>query len=245
MNKITMIFIIGLLSMLMVGCGGDKKPYSGVDNNGNKYVDNTKVKTIADSYDKYSKLKTEAYEMLNNSSEYSANYNLSLGLLGFVTVDLSLIPITFCGLENAAAVSALEFFYQDIDYKTTKDSCDLTFKTENGEDMTYNTKFDEKTDSVQTKIYLNGKLQYISEYIKLNTGYATQFYSVNDDQTSTYKSIFDSEKIVVGMQSNTSEPESLFKNAAIATEEWTKSQELWSKYENNKVTSIYDGKTVN
>ena len=57
MNKITMIFIIGLLSMLMVGCGGDKKPYSGVDNNGNKYVDNTKVKTIADSYDKYSKLK--------------------------------------------------------------------------------------------------------------------------------------------------------------------------------------------
>lgn len=245
MKKIMMICMVCFLALSLVGCGNNgtnQNNNNGSDDSGKKYNENTKVKTIADSYSKYTELKSKSYDLLSDNLDES-NWSISLGLLGFVGVDLSLVPLTFCGLDDEAAVLGLKFLYQDVDYKSTKDTCDLTLKSKDGESWTYNVKFDEKTDSVQTKMYSNGKLQLVSEYVKLNEGYATQFYSIEEDGTSqVYKSIFDSKRMIVGMKSEVDEPESIFKNPSIATEEWTKSQELWSKYENGKTTSIFDGK---
>jgi hypothetical protein len=235
----------------LVGCGkenslnGDNTNNdntSGDNNNGSNINDNTKVSTVAQSYEKYTELKSKAYdklsEKLNNSEDY--NLSLSMGLLGFSALDLSLIPITFCGLDNQAAMAGLAILYSDITYENTNDACKITFKGEDS-NMTYDTKYDAKTDSVQTKVYENNILTAISEYIKLDNGYATQFYAISDSETSVYKSIFDENMIIVSMKSKVSEPESIFKNKGIVSEDWTKSQELWSKYENGNVTSIYDG----
>jgi hypothetical protein len=242
MKKIFMGGIILLISFMLVGCGSKIEYDVPVNGNENTVNDKTKVGTIAQSYEKYVDLKSDAYNMLSNQTEEGENYNfsLSMGLLGFSTLDLTLVPLTFCGLEDEAAIAGLAFLYKDIDYKSTDDSCKITFKSEDSK-MTYDTKYDKKSDSVQTKLYENDKLIAISEYVKLNKGYATQYYSIEEESASIYKSIFDDERIIVGMNSDVSEPESIFKNESLATEEWTKSQELWTKYENGTVTSIYDG----
>ncbi len=237
------VFLMLMICFFIVGCGQSNN----IDNyNENKNInEKTKVKTIADSYEKYSTLKSEAYDMLNDALEENENFNftLSMGLLGFATVDLTLIPITFCGLEDEAALAGLKFLYSNIDYKYSKDGCKISFTTDE-ETISYDTVFDKKSDSVRTKMYSNGKLTVISEYIKLGSGYATQFYSKDNDEIFVYKSIFDKDKIIVGKVTNTEEPESIYKNSKIVSENWTKSEELWSKYENGKVTSIYDGEVI-
>lgn len=249
MKKKIMIGILAIsMCFSLVGCGKETNldDNSGNNNNTNENSninDNTKVSTVSQSYEKYTELKSQAYTKLSDKISDSEEFSLSLsmGLLGFSTLDLTLIPITFCGLDKEAALAGLAFLYNNISYENTNDACKISFAVEDGK-MTYDTKYDEKTDSVQTKLYENDILTAISEYVKLDDGYATQFYSISDSETSVYKSIFDENKIIVSMQSDISEPQSIFKNKGIVSEEWTKSQELWSKYENGNVESIYDGK---
>lgn len=245
MKKVILLFLLICVFFITTGCN---KSYELYDSEGNQIKeedtvnDDTKVGTISESYEKYVALKNEVYTELMDKMGEDEQYNISLsmGLLGFSGVDLTFIPLTFCGLENQAAVAGLSFLYKDIDYKSTKDSCKITF-TSDKETMSYNSKYDKKTDSLQTKVYSGDKLIAISEYTKLNSGYATQYYSV-DEEAISYKSIFSDGKMIVGIVKDASEPESLYKNSDMATEEWTKSQYLWAKYDNGIVTSILEGK---
>lgn len=247
MKKFGLLLFLICVCFVTIGCSKDVEMY---DSEGNKVNesdvnenvnDDTKVGTIAESYEKYTTLKGEVYTELTNKMEENNQFNLSLsmGLLGFSSLDLTFIPLTFCGLEDQTAVAGLSFLYKNIDYKSTKDSCKIVFTSDEGT-MTYNSKYDKKTDSLQTKVYEGDKLIAISEYTKLDSGYATQYYSV-DEETVVYKSIFSQGKMIVGLVKNVSEPETLFKNSSMATEEWTKSEYMWAKYDNGVVTSILEG----
>lgn len=233
-------FVICMLCILLVGCG--KETENNILDNEN-IKENTKVNNITESYTKYTELKSKAYDKLNEAIGEGENYNftLAMGMLGFASMDLSLIPITVCGLDKEAAMAGLAFLYSNIDYKSNKDGCKVTFNVKDGEKMTYDIIYDEKTDSLKTKVYSEDQLSIVSEYVKLKSGYATQFYSVEETETYVFKSIFDENKIVVGKTTVSAEPESIFKNANAVNEEWTKSTELWSKYENGQTTSIVDG----
>lgn len=251
MKRFAQILLIGILLFSLVGCGNkDSKNNSTKDKNNNDYSDNgskinddTKVGTISVSYRKFTELKTEIYDKLNAEISDSQNYNfsLSMGLLGFATIDLSMIPLTFCGEDKEAALIGLSFLYSNTTYESTDNNCKISFTTDAGK-VSYDSIYDKKSDSLQTKMYENDKLTAISEYVKLDNGYATQFYTDDGDEASVYKAIFDQKRIIVGMQNQTGIPESIYKNSSIATEDWTKSQELWSKYEDGKVVSIIEGK---
>ena len=247
MKKFGLLLFLICVCFVTIGCSKDVEMY---DSEGNKVNesdvnenvnDDTKVGTIAESYEKYTTLKGEVYTELTNKMEENEQFNLSLsmGLLGFSSLDLTFIPLTFCGLEDQTAVAGLSFLYKNIDYKSTKDSCKIVFTSDEGT-MTYNSKYDKKTDSLQTKVYENDELIAISEYTKLDSGYATQYYSADEEGVS-YRSIFSKGQMIVGIIENADEPESLFKNADIATEEWTMSQYMWAKYDNGSVTSILEG----
>ncbi len=239
MRKVIVVFILLCISLVLGGCGKKESDvFKDLDNINEK----TKVSSISESYAKYTELKSTAYEKLSDQVSNDENFNLSisLGLLGFSTLDISLIPLSFCGLNNEAAIAGLAILYKDIDYKNTDKECQITFKTD--EDiLKYVSEYDKSSDSVKTTVYENDKLSIISEYVKLNKGYATQFYSIDDNESTVYKSIFDDDKIIVSFKSDTEEPKSIFRNKGIADEEWTKSEELWAKYENGNVTSIYEG----
>jgi len=239
MKKVVIIVILFWMSLILGGCGKkESKVFQNVDNINEK----TKVGTISESYAKYTELKSTAYEKLSNqlSSEENYNFSVSIGLLGFATMDLSLLPVSFCGLANEAALAGLGFLYKNIDYKNTEKTCQITFDTDNGI-FKYESEYDKSTDSVKTTVYENDELSIISEYVKLNKGYATQFYSIEDNESTIYKSIFDDDKIIVSLETNKDVPKSIYRNKDIVNEEWTKSEELWAKYENGNVTSIYEG----
>lgn len=242
MKKFILLFLVICICVVTVGCGKNYDLYDSEGNIINETDDDTKVGTISDSYKKYTTLKSEVYTELTDkmSEDEQFNFSLSMGLLGFSGIDLTFIPLTFCGLEDEAAIAGLAYLYSDIDYKSTKDSCKIKFTSDEGT-MLYDSKYDKKTDSLKTTVYENDKLIAISEYTKLDSGYATQYYSTDEEGTS-YRSIFSKGQMVVGIIENADEPESLFKNADIATEEWTKSQYMWAKYDNGIVTSILDGK---
>ncbi len=247
MKKFGLLLLVICVCFVTIGCTKDVEMY---DSDGNKVNesdtnenvnDDTKVGTIAESYEKYTTLKSEVYTELTDKMNEDENYNLSLsmGLLGFSSLDLTFIPLTFCGLEDQAAIAGLSYLYKNIDYKSTKDSCKITFTSDEGS-MSYDSKYDKGSDSLQTKVYEGDKLIAISEYTKLDSGYATQYYSV-DDETVVYKSIFSKGKMIVGIVKDASEPEALYKNASMATEEWTKSDYMWAKYDNGVVNSILEG----
>lgn len=240
MRKIIVVSILLCISLVLGGCG--KEESSGVFKDLDNINEKTKVISISESYAKYTELKSTAYEKLSDqiSNDENFNFSISMGLLGFSTLDISLIPISFCGLDNEAAIAGLGFLYKDIDYKNTDKECQITFKTDEGI-LKYVSEYDISSDSVKTTVYENDKLSIISEYVKLNQGYATQFYSIDDNESTVYKSIFDDDKIIVSFKSDTEEPKSIYRNKSIADEEWTKSEELWAKYENGNVTSIYEG----
>lgn len=50
-----------------------------------------------------------------------------MGLLGFSSVDIVFIPLTFVDLEDEAFIAGLAYLYNDIDYKSTKDTCKIKF----------------------------------------------------------------------------------------------------------------------
>lgn len=241
MKKIVATFII---CAFLTGCGKSDSTNNTLENN--KINDNTKVSNIEESYTKYNELKEKVYTKLDNAINDDEGYNLSLGMgmVGFASMDLSLIPVSLCGQEKEAVLSGLSFLYSSVEYNNDKKGCKFSLENKEGEKITYDILYDEKTDSMQTKVYDNGKLSIISEYIKLDQGYGSQFYSVDENASSIYKFIFDEDKIVIGIMNTNVEPESIFKNASSINEEWTMTKELWSKYENGKVTSIIDGKEI-
>lgn len=89
--------------------------------------------------------------------------------------------------------------------------------------------------------YEDDNLIAISEYTKLDSGYATQYYSVGEE-TDSYRSIFSKGKMIVGIIKDALMNQNRYlKRADIATEEWTMSQYMWAKYDNGIVTSILEG----
>lgn len=233
MKKILVLSITLLLTISLVGCGksNDIKHIESEDIN-----ENTKVSTIAESYTKYVELKSNSFEQLQDNIPDS-DYSLALSLLAFSAIDLTMVPITMCGLNETEAARFYSL-YTNLDYKSEKDKCTISFTNEGKTDK-YVSIYDNKTDSVQTKFYENDVLKITSEYVKLNEGYATSQYIIDESNNTAYRSIFKDNYITVGVFENvTTEPASIYKTKSIASEEWTKGGTYWSKYDNGKIESL-------
>lgn len=233
MKKIIILFTIVIFSTLFVGCGKDNT----TNNIKGEVKEKTKVSNISESYTKYTELKSKAYDKLSDSIPEN-DYTLSMGLLGFVTGDILIVPVSICGLSETEAAYSFGLF-NIKDFKNDGNTCNMTFKDEDNNSSKFETIYDEKTDSIQMKMYDDNKVTAIYEYIKLDKGYATlQYYYDDDNNVSSYRSIFNDNYISVGFFENVNNKiNSIYKSKSGINEEWTKGGTYWAEYDNGKFDS--------
>lgn len=232
MKKIILFMFALLLTISLVACG-NKSETSNVEEKKNT---NTKVSNFADSYAKYVEAKSDVFDKLNENIP-EGSYQMATALLGFSTIDVALIPITMCGLEEDERLG-FQFLYQSLKYESTNDTCKITFNNE-GKKAVYESLFDSKTDSIRTMMYEDDKLVIINEYVSLNDGYASQQYYVGDEESTVFRAIFKDDYLAIGYFENVnSEPESIYKNKNKGTVDWTKGGVRWAEYNKGEITSI-------
>lgn len=233
MKKRILIFLLIIISLMLVSCG--KKTAGGNDIGGGK------GKTIHESYEDYLEKKQDMYGLLNtaidaNEGNYQDSIALSMSLISFAGLDYSLVPLTFCGLDEASVKAGLLHLYGNIDYKSSNNSCTMTF-TNGEEKVRYESIYDSATDSVQTKIFNNDKLVGLSEYVKIGTGYASQYY-FSEENATIYKAVFDSQKMSISMKNSDTQPSSIYKTPSAINDSWVASDELYVIFENGETTVI-------
>lgn len=231
--KKTIVSLILLVCIFSVAGCGEKDTKNNLEGD---IKDNTKVSNIAESHSKYIDLKSTAYDKLSDKLIENES-PLSFSFLGFVSADLIIAPISICGLgENEASFSYKLF--NITDYVSEKDKCNITFKSD-GQTSKFETLYDAKTDSIKSTMYEGNDIKVIYEYIKLNEGYATIQYYYDDENITSYRSIFNETYISIGFFEDVQEtPVSIYKGSTNIDKSWTKGGIYWVEYENGKYDAI-------
>ncbi|MDR0772561.1 MAG: hypothetical protein LBF15_06240 [Candidatus Peribacteria bacterium] len=231
----------------MTSCGKGKGNNS---NNGRSNTNNSVFSSedkLATSYSKYIEAKSKMIESITNSESLSGNFGISMSILGLTLIDAMALPATVCGLGESAT-TGLAFMFSGISYKEEGNKCIFTYKTNEGKKtIKLTAEYDAKTDSARMESYEEDKLGLVSEYIKIGKGYASQYYSINEDGIiEVYKVFFTDKDIATGIFGDVdSVPDSIYKNASGLDFGWTKSDDFWVQIKDGKTTSIIDGEQVN
>lgn len=236
MKKIFLSLIILVLCLNFVGCQKEKEDNNTNTDDGEKTNINNNVKPtlLLNSYDQYTKSKTEIYNTLNGVITKD-NASMASSLVGFLSADVAFIPITMCGLGESERIG-FELSYTDLEILSSESQCKVSYTTD-GIKSSYDAIYDKKTDSIQIKIYKDEILMMINEHIKLDKGYASLRYYIDGDDSIVYKAIFRDDYIAVGYFENVKkDPTSIYKNKPNI--EWTKNGTNWTEYKDGKITTI-------
>ncbi|MDD4036712.1 MAG: hypothetical protein PHS45_05285 [Bacilli bacterium] len=252
MKKILICFMSLIMTMTMlVGCGSKDNDIKGSnDKKQNETVNkgnNIKATNLATSYTKYLEEKAERMETIQEVIDGSDNYMLPLALLPLAMVDLVMLPASICGLEEEAAVAGLAFLYNDINYKRDGNNCTVTYKDENRGKVKFESQYDPKTDSASITVYEDNEPAYVSEYIKIKDGYASQYYIYNNDDGSTalFTAVFVGDDIYSSAFEDVDKPKSIYKNNKIGTD-FAKGGTVWYIEIVDGVSKVlFDGEEVN
>ena len=238
MKKLSKLMLMLLVCFTLTACGSNNKVVNDETNNDSKETEQketVKGTTPADSYSAYLEMKSKAIENLTDNIP-EENYVLPMELLGFTMVDLTMIPVTFCGLDEVER-SGLSFLYNNFTYDYKDNKCILTFEDENGKTR-YETLYDSNREAMQTKVFVNDNLTFINEYIKYQDGYAAQYYLDNEEKNTVYRTIFKDKYIMTGIYNDvTEEPDSIYNSSGNLGEDWLNQGSSWSKYDNGVFTS--------
>lgn len=239
MKKLSKLMLMLLVCFTLTACGSNNKVVNDETNNDSKETEQketVKGTTPADSYSAYLEMKSKAIENLTDNIP-EENYVLPMELLGFTMVDLTMIPVTFCGLDEVER-SGLAFLYNNFTYDYKDNKCILTFEDEEGAKTRYETMFDSKRDAMETKVFVDDKLTFINEYVKNKSGYAAQYYVVNEEGNVIYRTIFKDKYIMTGIYNDvTEEPDSIYNSNNNIGEDWLNKGSSWSKYADGVFTS--------
>lgn len=167
----------------------------------------------ADSYTAYTNAKNVVVTKLsdglgNNADSLSASFTL----LGVAMVDLSMLPVSFFGVGKEAAEAGMSFFNAtDVQYTENGNSYSISYVTEDGVAYVFSGTYDAAADSLVCNSSTDGKNDFYSEYHKTAFGYVSQYYFVNEDDTTTlYQFAINGEDGTFGVSSSqTAQPAAL------------------------------------
>lgn len=193
--------------------------------------------TLSDSYEKYTALKSEAYarfeEFINSNTDAAM---LGMTYLSVIMIDLELIPISVIEQEKIAVEAALGILgMKDISISKSGNISTLKYADNEGKKFEFKAEYDAASDSAQVSITDDkGSETTFFEYVKTDSGYASQYYSTESKQL-IYMYFDDSNITGYSVQENADKPASIFRNTSL-------NEEFVQKGEN--FILIKDGKTL-
>lgn len=173
--------------------------------------------TVAGAYSRYLESKSVAYDTLSAMIESNDTLSITaaLALLPVAMIDLAAIPISLIQGNDTSAIQAAAGMlgFTDISIENTGDHFKLTYKTDEGT-VVWEGDYDAATDSVTCEMRVGDELSMIVEFVKGDAGYASQYYSRNEDGSfSLIRFISEGEDMAIGLSNSVSgKPDSIFKN---------------------------------
>jgi hypothetical protein len=198
-----------------------------------------------DSYTAYINVKSGAYERISKKIEGNDELALSVGMSLFTVgaVDLALVPLTVvsAGEGGEAALEMLGL----TDVKVAQNGNDYTVSytdPQNGA-VSLACKYDPATDSLQSTVSdSTGKETVFFEYVKIGSGYASQYYIDNGDGTFTELTSFinDTDTAAFGIKSADVKPASIMGNTSL-NEDFVKTAETYFILKGDALTLFENG----
>jgi hypothetical protein len=180
---------------------------------------------IAASYEKYTKMKANAYKRFEEKFQSNPELGLlALTFLSVATIDLELLPLTIIDTDEAGAAVALGILgKKNVKLGKEGNKNVLTYSDKEGKAFKFIAEYDVSADSIQTSVLDEAGNEIVFfEYVKSGTGYAFQYYEVAQKGNDLISGFFDDTNITsYSVQKADVKPESIFKNNAI-TEEFAK-----------------------
>lgn len=198
-----------------------------------------------DSYTAYMNVKGAAYDRLSKKIEGNDELSLSVGMSLFTVgaVDLALVPLTVVSAGEGGEM-ALEMLGM-TDVKVTQNGNDysVSYKDPQNGTVTLACKYDPATDSLQSTVSdSTGKESMFFEYVKIGSGYASQYYMDNGDGTFTELTSFinDTDTAAFGIKSADAKPASIMGNASLG-EDFVKTAETYFILKGDALTLFENG----
>lgn len=176
----------------------------------------------AESFAKYMQVKATAYDRLSKKMEGNEELALyGMVLLPVSLVDLTLIPLSAMTADAAAGQAALEMLgMKDIKIDNAGGKFSITYTDSEGKKATQTATYDAATESVQSSVNdETGKEILFFEYVSTGSGYAAQYYMVDETGTTVITAVFDDSSLVAfGLKSVTEKPASIYKNSGVTVD---------------------------
>lgn len=200
--------------------------------------------TPADAYAKYAGAKSSAYDRINAKLEEHQELYLSVGMALFpvAMIDLSLIPLTVVGLDDAGmALSMLGIANVAVD--KSGDTYSVAYKDDQGRTVALTCEYDPASDSMRSISTRDGQELLLFEYARSGDGYASQYY-VWDEESKDYSWItgfFNETDIAAfGVSTVAQKQASIFKGKGL-TKDFVINKDGYFILEGDKLTVLENG----
>ncbi len=143
--------------------------------------------TPAESYTAFVKAKSAVITKLSDGlSKNKSTVFASMTLLGASMADLVMLPVSFFGAGGEAASTGLKMLNaSDVQYSENGNTYSITYTDEQGDTYVFNGTYDAAADALACTAQKAGKDFFYSEYRRTSYGYVSQYYFINDDDTTS------------------------------------------------------------
>jgi hypothetical protein len=177
--------------------------------------------TPSGSFSRYADAKSAAYDKVSKKLEDQPELTMTVGLslAGIAASDLSLLTISAMTGDAATTKIALGMVgAKDIDVQINGNTYTISFGNSKGEKVSQTAEYDPATDSISTVIKDGaGKETMTMEYVKIDGGYASQYYSP-EGEGSLITCYFTDSIVCFGICKAAAAPASIFKNTHVGAD---------------------------
>ncbi len=205
----------------------------------------TDLPTIpAEGYSRYLTMKSNAYDRINAKiEEYEElSFTVGMALLPVIMVDLSFILVSVLGIEGGEAALRM-MTADDVVIEKNGQVYSITYTDEEGGKFIQTAEFFSDQDAIKSTVATDGKETAIFEYTKVGNGYASHYYSANEesDDYTLITTFFDESNIsAFGVTTVSDAPESIIGKPDL-TAEYVVNDEMYIILEDGTLTVMIDG----
>ncbi|MBS4196396.1 hypothetical protein [Lederbergia citri] len=208
------------------------------------------IPPVADGMTKYLEVKRKAYEMLDTMMDTISVQNpmVSITLMGLFSTDIPLAPLASLSNVPKSGQNVWEGPLMNQDSKghveLKGDICtfNLEMKSEEEEiqNMIISGEYDTKTESLQASFSVDGKETMVFEYVPSGSGYASQVFNKENEETTLIKQVFNENALYIGVFKDSSKQDSIYKQNVEFSEDFVKNDFLMIAIENGKGYTIIE-----